>query len=1175
MIHTTAGIVMLATLLTILETRAQDPGFFLDDWQEKTAEIPDYKSRTKPAGTPTVHINVDMGQKLNRVPDYIYGNNAVTWAGNLNEHTTVMTDINNLNPHVLRWPGGNLSQEYFWNRSEDQRPDDIPESFNPRYGVNDNNWEMSTDDYYDLLANTNSTGIPCVNYSYARYGTSPDPVAKAAHLAAEWVRYDNGRSKFWEIGNENFGSWEAGYEIDVSNNQDGQPQFISGQLYGQHCRVFIDSMRAAAAEIGVDIKIGVVAYDDENSHDAIQTVWNEGMMPEVGDMADFLIVHSYFTPYNEDSPVSTILNSTVVPGHIMSTMVSDMAEAGKPMIPVAFTEWNIFAVNSMQQVSFINGMHAALVLGEFVKTGYGLATRWDLTNAWNAQGNDHGMFSVGNEPGVDKYNPRPVFFYMYYFQKYFGDRMVQSSVTGNSGVVAYASSFSSGESGLVIVNKSTSNETVQVEFDNFEPGSRFYYHTLTGGDDNGDFSRKVYLNGYGTYEEGGGPNYYEDVKAFTADTEGGIKVTLPSRGTVYLMVDVLPPQTYVSSKIETSAGAIEVELSDTVILAENPAGFSVMANGSEPIGISAIEADPENPVQVNIILARDVLPDEVITLSYTGSDVMNPDGDLLVPFSNVSVENLLPGAAPQLVDAFTSIDGAVIHLVFNMDMKVTGSSAESFLLTVQGDPDQTIEISEVSVDDQDPKVILITPADPLFAEYDLLLSYSGTGVTSTDDALLASFDEQPVTNQAPGLPPRLVSADVWDQGFSIQAVFDKPMNDLSEYNSLFTTTVSDDIYTIDSIQSSGSSMTVFLADYIRYTDQVLLSYNGTAVTSVDRGVLQPVDDFQVQNSLPDPVVFEIPGTIDAELFIFNMGMVLVQCKDDGGGENLAHIDSGDWVDYEVNVLQTGFYKGTLRFASTAADGLLIIQTPDDGIINEDTLAVPFTRGWQEWRSYPFEIILHEGRQRMRIAALTSGTNINWLDLDFDRTLEAEFVSATTNATGDTIEMVFSKELDTPGEGETAGFSVLADGNPINITQLALGDEIQTNLLLALETGISADQENITVSYESGTLTATDQTSVAYFADMPVTNQVGTGTGSKQAPLFMIYPNPASDHITIESDGFNIASLEVVDLTGKRILRNEPGTPRERVTLDLHAPAGVYLLKIRSVNATYYRKLIVN
>ncbi len=45
---------------------------------------------------------------------------------------------------------------------------------------------------------------------------SANPVAAAAHLAADWVRHDHGRTKFWEIGNENFGNWEAGYNIDQS-----------------------------------------------------------------------------------------------------------------------------------------------------------------------------------------------------------------------------------------------------------------------------------------------------------------------------------------------------------------------------------------------------------------------------------------------------------------------------------------------------------------------------------------------------------------------------------------------------------------------------------------------------------------------------------------------------------------------------------------------------------------------------------------------------------------------------------------------------------------------------------------------------------------------------------------------------------------------------------------------
>ena len=83
-----------------------------------------------------------------------------------------------------------------------------------------------------------------------------------AHLAADWVRYDNGRTKLWEIGNENFGSWEWGYRIDPALNKDGQPEFVTGALYAQHFKVFADSMRKAAADVGSTIYIGAVVYDN-------------------------------------------------------------------------------------------------------------------------------------------------------------------------------------------------------------------------------------------------------------------------------------------------------------------------------------------------------------------------------------------------------------------------------------------------------------------------------------------------------------------------------------------------------------------------------------------------------------------------------------------------------------------------------------------------------------------------------------------------------------------------------------------------------------------------------------------------------------------------------------------------------------------------------------------------
>ena len=157
-------------------------------------------------------------------------------------------------------------------------------------------WQTTPDQYYTFRENADvAEGLITVNYGYARYGTSDDPVAQAAHYAADWVRYDDGRTKFWEIGNENGGPWEYGWMIDTALNKDGQPQIISGELYGKHFKVFVDSMKAAAEEIGTTIYIGgqVVIYG-ETSWNFVDKTWNQGFFKEVGNSADFYVIHYYF-----------------------------------------------------------------------------------------------------------------------------------------------------------------------------------------------------------------------------------------------------------------------------------------------------------------------------------------------------------------------------------------------------------------------------------------------------------------------------------------------------------------------------------------------------------------------------------------------------------------------------------------------------------------------------------------------------------------------------------------------------------------------------------------------------------------------------------------------------------------------------------------------------------------
>lgn len=524
-------------------------GFFLDDWTEKTFTVSTYDEVQKPGNEGTVFLTVDAADIITKIPKYIAGQNANSWMGKIVTEPALVSNIKNLHSGVIRFPGGSISDVYFWNQAS-AAPADAPESLidgdgNPLtdpywFGKRNDSWTIHLDDYYNLLQQTGCKGLITVNYGYARYGTADDPVATAAHLAADWVRYDNGRTQFWEIGNECNGTWEAGYRINTATNKDGQPDVITGDLYGRHAGVFIDSMRKAATELGKTIFIGVYLLEKqpESWQTSTDKSWNNGVLKALNNQADYYVIHSYYTNYQTNAPAEEILatagDNTAA---MINYMKSNIPAAGSSLKPVVLDEWNITSQGSKQQVSFINGMHATILMAEAIKNKYGLTARWDLANGWD-NGNDHGLFNIGDEPGVAKWNPRPAFYYMYYFQKMFGDRMLNTSVIGGNNVLSYASSFSSGQKGIILVNKSKSNQYAVVSLKNANPGKRYYWFTLTGGTDNGDFSGKVYVNAKGPTETSGGPaDSYTNIKPYSATCEGGIKVALPPRSVVYLVVD--------------------------------------------------------------------------------------------------------------------------------------------------------------------------------------------------------------------------------------------------------------------------------------------------------------------------------------------------------------------------------------------------------------------------------------------------------------------------------------------------------------------------------------------------------------------------------------------------------------------------------------------------------------
>jgi hypothetical protein len=521
---------------------------FFQDYETKYTSVPASQPQIKTTATPTVTVILNAADTLRKISRYLYGNNANTYMTQMIDQPDLLSHIILLAPHILRFPGGNLSSVYFWDATSDH-PSDTPDSLIDGttgrpvdagywYGKKTDSWTISLDNYYAMLGTTGNTGMITVNYGYARYGTGPNPVATAAHYAADWVRYDNGMTMFWEIGNESDGAWQRGYQIDTTKNQDHQPMIITGALYGKHFKVFADSMRHAAQEIGSTIYIGAQLIQENSSPP--DGNWNAGVLGQIRDSADFFIVHKYFGPYQTNSTASAILSTPTADCQRIMQYVTTVANtAGVAMKPIALTEWNINAIGSKQSCSFISGIHAALTLGEMAKNGYSMAARWDLANGYDS-GNDHGMFSTGGEsPTVPKWNPRPAFFYMYYFQNFFGDNLIYSEVRTNSNIAAYASTFASGHKGIVVVNKGTTEQVVQLEPWNYSFGDHYYIYSLTGGSDNGEFSQSVYVNGEPPTNASGGP--IDNLTAIPAwaypATGDDIVFTSPARSAQYILLE--------------------------------------------------------------------------------------------------------------------------------------------------------------------------------------------------------------------------------------------------------------------------------------------------------------------------------------------------------------------------------------------------------------------------------------------------------------------------------------------------------------------------------------------------------------------------------------------------------------------------------------------------------------
>jgi alpha-N-arabinofuranosidase len=292
----------------------------------------------------------------------------------------VLAKTRALRPAFVRWPGGNVAQDYHWRWGvgpRDQRKTWTNLSWKNEPEPSD----FGTDEFIQFCRNINAEPSITVNV---------DGNGATVEEAAAWVEYCNGPAtskygamrarnghqqpygvKYWEVGNEIWGSWVRGHS--------------NAKVYGKNFNRYAAAMRA------VDPTIKLIAVGDNDMK------WNRTVLQLAGERIDILAIHHY---YGRNEMAGDSLNLMARPFYYerFYTQVADLIRqtANGRDIRLAINEWGL-DLTERQQYSMLSALYGARLMNVFERTNglVAISAVSDLVNGWPGgiiQASRHSLF---------------------------------------------------------------------------------------------------------------------------------------------------------------------------------------------------------------------------------------------------------------------------------------------------------------------------------------------------------------------------------------------------------------------------------------------------------------------------------------------------------------------------------------------------------------------------------------------------------------------------------------------------------------------------------------------------------------------------------------------------------------------------------------------------------------
>jgi alpha-N-arabinofuranosidase len=279
----------------------------------------------------------------------------------------VFEKIKLLKPAFIRWPGGNVAQDYRWLWGVGPRDQRVTWT-NLSWRNEPEPSDFGTDEF---VAFARAAGAePSITVNVEGRGATVEE-------AAGWVEYCNGAAKtkygamraanghaapfavkFWEVGNEIWGDWVRGHS--------------DAETYARNYNRYAKAMRA----VDPSIKLIAVGYNNMS--------WNRTVLRAAGENIDYLAIHHYYGRREAGNDPLNLMARPLFFERFYREVGQLLRELGlEGRVKLAINEWGL-DLPSDRQYSMESALYGARLMNVFERSGelVAMSAVSDLVNGW-------------------------------------------------------------------------------------------------------------------------------------------------------------------------------------------------------------------------------------------------------------------------------------------------------------------------------------------------------------------------------------------------------------------------------------------------------------------------------------------------------------------------------------------------------------------------------------------------------------------------------------------------------------------------------------------------------------------------------------------------------------------------------------------------------------------------